>query len=151
MAEEQTTQELPQQQKNSRPISVSQPSSRCESPLLPMGHHRTLSQNSVNPDRLSQQLETTNTRQSRISTPYTKSYAIHEEVKAEEPLPSRSKTYHRMGTMMAGNSSRMHSTTSKLKSACRKLNPKRKLAAKFNYNHHSHHQHQQQAQEQQVK
>ncbi|KAJ2844875.1 hypothetical protein IWW36_005014 [Coemansia brasiliensis] len=117
--------------------------SRCESPLLPMGEHST---HQVDPDRLSQQLGRTGNRQSQQSMLH-KSYAIPEDMDEEDndgagvskkdaddaagrprhhirrprKLP-RPKSY-RIHTSGAHESAREFS--SKFKSACRKLNPRR--------------------------
>ncbi|KAJ2490843.1 hypothetical protein IWW37_002843 [Coemansia sp. RSA 2050] len=129
--------------------------SRCASPLLPMGqHHRTPSSHqTIDPDRLSQQLGRMTNRQSQQSVVH-KNYAIPEDDSAElPPEPKRSQTtrfinYHRTSssrrTMLPRQKSYRISTadphqssvrelSSKLKSACRKLNPKR-------LTRHSHHQ-----------
>ncbi|KAJ2833810.1 hypothetical protein GGI24_000680, partial [Coemansia furcata] len=59
--------------------------SRCASPLLPMGQHRTPSSlQTVDPDRLSQQLGKATNRQSQQSI-VNKNYAIPEDDDAEPP------------------------------------------------------------------
>ncbi|KAJ2343415.1 hypothetical protein GGH91_003205 [Coemansia sp. RSA 2671] len=130
--------------------------SRCASPLLPMGQHQRTpsSHQTIDPDRLSQQLGRVGNRQSQQSVVH-KNYAIPEDDSAElPPEPKRSQTtrfinYHRTssgrrGTMLPRQKSYRINTadphqlsvrelSSKLKSACRKLNPKR-------LTRHTHHQ-----------
>ncbi|KAJ1755075.1 hypothetical protein LPJ58_004388 [Coemansia sp. RSA 1591] len=116
--------------------------SRCESPLLPMGQHPS---KQVDPDRLSQQLERTGNRQSQQSMLY-KSYAIPEDADdlpepadapSEGPATGSNRTrYHirrphrqpRAKSYRTPLSSRHESArelSSKFKSACRKLDPRR--------------------------
>ncbi|KAJ2260662.1 hypothetical protein GGI01_002842 [Coemansia sp. RSA 376] len=127
--------------------------SRCASPLLPMGQYRTPSSHqTIDPDRLSQQLGKVTNRQSQQSVVH-KNYAIPEDEDTELPpdsgkrsqttrfisyhrtpsagskLPSRrtmprQKSY-RISTSADPHQSSVRELSSKLKSACRKLNPKR--------------------------
>ncbi|KAJ1668282.1 hypothetical protein IW140_000414 [Coemansia sp. RSA 1813] len=114
--------------------------SRCESPLLPMG--QSLS-HQIGVDRLSQQRGQVSNRQSQVSM-LRKDYAIHDEEETQEPSTAGTKSNSRRVrqhmnrprmTMPRAKSYRIHTSgghaspvrdlSSKLKSACRKLNPKR--------------------------
>ncbi|KAJ1738618.1 hypothetical protein LPJ68_005402 [Coemansia sp. RSA 1086] len=116
--------------------------SRCESPLLPMGEHST---HQVDPDRLSQQLGRTGNRQSQQSMLH-KSYAIPEDMneddnddagpsKKDAGAADRPRHYiRRPRKLPRPKSYRIHTggahesareLSSKFKSACRKLNPRR--------------------------
>ncbi|KAJ1796466.1 hypothetical protein LPJ59_003734 [Coemansia sp. RSA 2399] len=118
--------------------------SRCESPLLPMG--QSLS-HQTGADRLSQQLGQAGNRQSQLSMAR-KDYAIHDDegdngdehkgldtadAKRNRARPHmnrprmtmpRAKSY-RIHTPGTSHTSPVRDLSSKFKSACRKLNPKR--------------------------
>ncbi|KAJ2841074.1 hypothetical protein GGI22_008062, partial [Coemansia erecta] len=121
--------------------------SRCESPLLPMG--QSLS-HQTGADRLSQQLGQAGNRQSQLSMAR-KDYAIHDDegdngeehrgpdiadakrsrarthMNRPRMTMPRAKSYriHAPGAASPSHTSPVRDLSSKLKSACRKLNPKR--------------------------
>ncbi|KAJ2698935.1 hypothetical protein H4R19_005562 [Coemansia spiralis] len=109
---------------------------RCESPLLPMGQHPT---HQTDPDRLSQQTERTSHRQSQQSVLLDKTYAIPDDRDSEPPpaaAPGASRTrchIHRPHRLPRATSHRIALPTrdlsSRLKSACRKLDPRRLATA----------------------
>ncbi|KAJ2723448.1 hypothetical protein GGI07_002651 [Coemansia sp. Benny D115] len=120
--------------------------SRCESPLLPMGHHTASYK--TDPDRLSQQLGRHGHRQSQHSVMY-KNYDLRDDnidqpvgpvpqgrsntgatktpgrYQMRRPRTLRAKTYRMAGSSDNGPVSPVRELSSKFKSACRKLNPKR--------------------------
>ncbi|KAI9505057.1 hypothetical protein GGI25_000432 [Coemansia spiralis] len=143
----------------SKPDSVDSYPSRCESPLLPMGQGPSYQ---IDPDRLSQHLGQAGSRYSQQSI-VRKDYAIPYDAGGDERLGLGPSSWHKgspansngsrtrphMGhprmTTTRAKSYRIHvpssqmlpvrDLSSKLKSACRKLNPKR--LAKAAHSSHS--------------
>ncbi|KAJ1734998.1 hypothetical protein LPJ61_000785 [Coemansia biformis] len=115
---------------------------RCESPLLPMGQHPA---SQMDPDRLSQQLEHANHRQSQLSMLLHKSYAIPEDRDVEPAEGERGQgassgsraRYHirrprriprpvsHRAQSAGAQASPVRELSSRLKSACRRLDPRR--------------------------
>ncbi|KAJ2774109.1 hypothetical protein IWQ57_000977 [Coemansia nantahalensis] len=109
--------------------------SRCESPLLPMGQHQT------DPDRLQQQAGRASHRQSQQSVLLRKTYAIPDDRDAEPPaVAAAAATVDGRRTRARHYILRPHrlprpavhrlalparDLSSRLKSACRRLDPRR--------------------------
>ncbi|KAJ2800120.1 hypothetical protein H4R20_004180, partial [Coemansia guatemalensis] len=137
---------------------------RCESPLLPMGQRPVYR---VDPDRLSQQLGHGSSRQSQQSM-LRKSYAIPEDeadtsaaaekdddraaaAAAKKGAAGGRPRYHmpRPPRLPRSRSQRVPTTgaqpspprdlSSRFKSACRRLNPRRLAKSTHHHNHHHHH------------
>ncbi|KAJ1940345.1 hypothetical protein EC988_007060 [Linderina pennispora] len=106
--------------------SIESMPSRCESPLLPMGQSTRYQ---TDPNRLSDQLGKVRSRFSQHSI-LNKNYAIHDDEELASPPPDKRKhkvlTRAKSYKIAAAEAGRVREFSSKLKSACRKLNPKRR-------------------------